>query len=57
MVICSNRFKCNLKLEKSKCEDLEQDLAKLKSQLADAHKLMQLDQDTIAQLREVIGKF
>ncbi|XP_023292257.2 cilia- and flagella-associated protein 58 [Lucilia cuprina] len=54
LVICSNRFKCNLKLEKSKCEDLEQELNKLRSQLSDAHKMTQLDQDTIAQLREVI---
>ena len=43
-------------MEKSKCQDLEEELEKLRHQLAEAHQMNQLDQDTIAQLREVIGK-
>ena len=43
-------------MAQSKCQELEQEVAKLNSQLSDAYKMTQLDQDTIAQLREVIGK-
>lgn len=43
-------------LELTKCQDLENEVARLNGQLEDARKISELDQETIAQLREVIGK-
>uniref|UniRef100_A0A1I8NQH2 Cilia- and flagella-associated protein 58 n=1 Tax=Stomoxys calcitrans TaxID=35570 RepID=A0A1I8NQH2_STOCA len=54
LLICSNRYKCNLLLEQTKCQDFEDEVARLNGQLEDARKITELDQETIAQLREVI---
>lgn len=56
LLICSNRYKCNWFLEQTKCQDLEDEVKRLNGQLDDARKMSELDQETIAQLREVIGK-
>ncbi|XP_005180606.1 cilia- and flagella-associated protein 58 [Musca domestica] len=54
LLICSNRYKCNWFLEQTKCQDLEDEVKRLNGQLDDARKMSELDQETIAQLREVI---
>ncbi|XP_036323030.1 cilia- and flagella-associated protein 58 [Rhagoletis pomonella] len=54
MVICSNRYKSDWHLEQLRCQELTEEIQRLKERLDHVNKLSKMDQATIAELRTVI---
>lgn len=57
MVVCSNRYKSDWHMEQLRCQELCDEIKRLKDQLDHMNKLSRMDQATMAELRTVIGKF